>query len=466
MAPRSKLKIALAAEKGLTDLKLKQIRDKKKHKAVVKDKIKKGILPAKKESVQEEDEEDSEDDEDFEDDDDESDEDADGLLDVEAEETDDDDDDSEDGEPERGAMTAAAMMNESDTDSESEVDMEEKIERIKKPKSILKKGETQPTKKAAVEKKKKKTEQDDDANDDDDQEDEEESDIALSDLEDLAEEDREDLYVQTRLTINNQPALLAALKRISIPKDSSVAFVTHQTVVSSEPTASKIEDISDDLNRELQLYAQSLEAAKRARAALRAEGAPFARPKDYFAEMVKDDGHMQKVKEKLVEDATNKKASAEARKLRDLKKFGKQVQVAKLQERQKEKKDTLEKIKALKKKRSENGGEMGTTEADLFDVAVDNELNKPGKRSRGDDHQGGRAGGNNKRAKKDAKFGFGGKKRHGKSGDAASSGDLSGFSAKRMKGKGGAGAGGPSKPKPYKAARPGKDKRKAAAGRR
>lgn len=244
-------------------------------------------------------------------------------------------------------MTAAAMMNESDTDSESEVDMEEKIERVKNPpRPILKKGETKLTKQAAAAaEKKKKAEEDDE---DDDQEGEE-SDIALSDLEDLPEEDREDLYVQTRLTINNQPALLAALKRISIPKDSSVSFVTHQTVSSSEPTASKIEDISDDLNRELQLYAQSLEGAKRARAILRAEGAPFARPKDYFAEMVKDDGHMQKVKDKLVEDATNKKASAEARKLRDLKKFGKQVQVAKLQERQKEKKDTLEKIKALKK---------------------------------------------------------------------------------------------------------------------
>lgn len=103
---------------------------------------------------------------------------------------------------------------------------------------------------------------------------------------------------------------------------------------------------------------------------------------------------------------------------------------------------------------------MGTTEADLFDVAVDSELNKPGKRGR-DDHQGGRAG-NNKRAKKDAKFGFGGKKRHGKSGDATSSGDLTGFSAKRMKGKGGA----PGKAKPYKAARLGKDKRKSAAGKR
>ena len=39
-----------------------------------------------------------------------------------------------------------------------------------------------------------------------------------------------------------------------------------------------------------------------------------------------------------------------------------------------------------------------------------------------------------KRQKKDAKFGFGGKKRFAKSGDAMSTGDLRGFSAKKMKG--------------------------------
>ena len=306
------------------------MKDKKKHKAVVKDKRKRGLIP-EEDSEEEVDEDDDEEDE--------SDEDADGLLDVEAEETDDDEDDEENDDEETRGMSTAAMLDESDTDSESEVDMEEKIERPKKPKSILRKTETQPKKAAANEK----------DDDDEDQQDEEDSDIALSDLSDLPEEDREDLYVKTRLTINNQPALLAALKRISTPKDKSVPFAAHQTVVSSEPTASKIEDISDDLNRELQLYAQSLEAAKRARALLRAEGAPFSRPTDYFAEMVKDDGHMQKVKEKLVEEATAKKASAEARKLRDLKKFGKQVQVAKLQERQKEKRETLDKIKALKK---------------------------------------------------------------------------------------------------------------------
>lgn len=225
-------------------------------------------------------------------------------------------------------------MNESDTDSESEVEMEAKIERAPKPKSILKNTKAEAQK---------------EEDEEDEEEDEEESDIALSDLEDMADSDREDLFIKTKLSINNQPALLASLKRIALPRDSSVPFATHQTVASSEPTASKIEDISDDLNRELQLYAQSLEAAKKARALLRAEGVSFSRPKDYFAEMLKDDGHMEKVKAKLVEEATAKKAAAEARKQRDLKKFGKQVQVAKLQERQKQKKETLEKIKALKK---------------------------------------------------------------------------------------------------------------------
>jgi len=58
---------------------------------------------------------------------------------------------------------------------------------------------------------------------------------------------------------------------------------------------------------------------------------------------------MEKVKAKLIEEASAKKASAEARKQRDLKKFGKQVQIAKLQERAKAKKETLEKIKSLKR---------------------------------------------------------------------------------------------------------------------
>lgn len=65
--------------------------------------------------------------------------------------------------------------------------------------------------------------------------------------------------------------------------------------------------------------------------------------------MVKSDEHMGKIKAKMVDEAANKKAAAEARKQRDLKKFGKQVQVAKLQERDKAKRETLDKINLLKR---------------------------------------------------------------------------------------------------------------------
>lgn len=65
--------------------------------------------------------------------------------------------------------------------------------------------------------------------------------------------------------------------------------------------------------------------------------------------MVKSDEHMGKIKQKMTDEAANKKAAAEARKQRDLKKFGKQVQVAKLQERDRQKRDMLGKIDILKR---------------------------------------------------------------------------------------------------------------------
>lgn len=89
---------------------------------------------------------------------------------------------------------------------------------------------------------------------------------------------------------------------------------------------------------------------------------------------------------------------------------------------------------------------------DLFDVAIE-DANKSDSRKRG--RSGGDSGGpSTKRQKKDQKFGFGGKKRFSKSGDAVSSGDLSNFSVKKMK------SGGAKKSK-----RPGKSKRNAAKGR-
>lgn len=277
---------------------------------------------------------------------------------------------------------------------------------------------------------------DEDEEEDGEDEDEEAEDIPLSDIESLASDDKGDIIPHQRLTINNTAALTAALKRIELPY-AKLAFSEYQTVTTTEPV--EIADVEDDLNRELAFYKQCLSSVKDARGRLKKEGAAFSRPADYFAEMVKSDEHMGKIKAKLIDEAASKKASAEARKQRDLKKFGKQVQVAKMQERAKEKRDTIEQINLLKRKRQ--GADITkTNEEDLFDIGLEADDSKPDRRE-------GRAG--NKRHKKDEKFGFGGKKRHAKSNTAESTSDGRGFSSRKMKGK----TGGAAKARPGKARR-------------
>ena len=273
-------------------------------------------------------------------------------------------------------------------------------------------------------------------------------DVPLSDLSSLASSTAEDLIPHQRLTINNLPALRNALASISLPY-ATLSFSDHQTVTA--PSDTSIPDINDDLSREQAFYDQSIHAATAARDLLKSEGVPFSRPSDYFAEMVKSDEHMGKVKQRLIDDASARKASEDAKKLRNAKKFGKAVQVAKEQERAKEKRATLDKIEAVKRKRKRDGASGGGEREDeeLFDVEME-EAGKDERMRRG--RKAGGARGNRdgpeegrgaKRQKKDSRFGFGGKKRFAKSGDAVSSGDLRGFSAGKMKGKERRGPGGP-----------------------
>ncbi|GMM54881.1 Ebp2 protein [Maudiozyma humilis] len=256
-----------------------------------------------------------------------------------------------------------------------------------------------------------------DAEEKEEKEEEEEEDVPLSDVEFDSDAD---VVPFQKVTINNTKALNQALETIQLPW-AKHSFQEHQSITSQENTDSKIKDIYDDTERELAFYKQSLNAVIQARAELKRLKVPFLRPLDYFAEMAKSDEHMDKIKTQLVRDASEKKAREDARRQRDLKKFGKQVQVATLQKRQLEKKETLDNIKNLKKKRKSN-----EITGDDFDVAVEEETE-----SRAEKY--GRP--NHKRSAKNAKYGQGGLKRFKRKNDAASSADISGFSQRKMKGK-------------------------------
>ena len=73
---------------------------------------------------------------------------------------------------------------------------------------------------------------------------------------------------------------------------------------------------------------------------------------DYFAEMVKSDSHMERIRQRLLNESAEIKRSEEKRKERQNKKYGKQIQVEKQKERERTKRDMDERIKGLKRSKS------------------------------------------------------------------------------------------------------------------
>lgn len=169
---------------------------------------------------------------------------------------------------------------------------------------------------------------------------------------------------------------------------------------------------------------------------------PFSRPNDYYAEMVKSDEHMERVRTKLVEEAQGIKKSEDAKRQRDLKKYGKQIQLEKLKSREQDKKAFADRVQGLKRKRKE-GMELG--DEDDFDIELDDGPSNS-KQVRGKGDKGGRDGGKPKmpRHARDAKYSLGGGSRRAKQNDKDSTND---FGSEHRKTKAG------------KAKRPGKSRR-------
>jgi len=96
-------------------------------------------------------------------------------------------------------------------------------------------------------------------------------------------------------------------------------------------------------------YKQALDGAQEARTLALKFKFPFTRPADYFAEMVKSDSHMERIRQRLLNESAEIKRSEEKRKERQNKKYGKQIQVEKQKEREQAKKGMDERIKGLKR---------------------------------------------------------------------------------------------------------------------
>jgi hypothetical protein len=85
---------------------------------------------------------------------------------------------------------------------------------------------------------------------------------------------------------------------------------------------------------------------------------------------------MARLRSNLVEEAASIKKSEQARKQRELKKYGKEIQHEKLKQRQQDKKGLDERLRGVKRKRKD-GAEIGGDGAE-FDVALDDAIEGKG----------------------------------------------------------------------------------------
>lgn len=217
------------------------------------------------------------------------------------------------------------------------------------------------------------------------------------------------------------------------------------------PPGTEIEgedDIHNDFKRELIFYRQAQATALTGIQRLHKLGIPTKRPEDYYAQMAKTDDHMKLVREKLQQKQVSMERSEKAKKLRELRKYGKKVQQEVLQKRQKEKKEMLDAVKKYRK-----------GQKNKVDFLEDMEPRQKNQQKTKNEHRP-----NKKREFKNKKFGFGGQKKRSKMNTASSSGDMSEFDPnvhQRRPGKKIVNKGNKNKQK-----RPGKSKRQKAKNRK
>mmetsp|Transcript_31221 Transcript_31221/g.87555 ORF Transcript_31221/g.87555 Transcript_31221/m.87555 type:complete len:323 (-) Transcript_31221:47-1015(-) len=179
----------------------------------------------------------------------------------------------------------------------------------------------------------------------------------------------------------------------------------------------------DDFSRESAIVKQGLDAATKAWAMFKELDIPHIRPDDYFAEHVKSGDHMDKVRRKLLADKTKIEAAEERRRVREMKKFGKQAQKEKQKERQQQKKQALDVVKQWRK--DGQGDDMDDSQ--YLSSLEKKQANAP----KGSGKQGTPARRNTKRDAKNEKYGYGGPKKRAKKNTADSAADMSGFSVNK-----------------------------------
>ena len=216
--------------------------------------------------------------------------------------------------------------------------------------------------------------------------------------------------------VYNRGGLLAKLSELQLPADWP--WIESLVLTPSAPLS--IPDPHDDLAREAQFYSATQSAVLDGLQRLAAANIPYMRPADFYAEMVKPDTHMARVKDTLIREKSRMTAVTQRKQQQEARKYSKQVQVNKEKEKAQHKKQNL----AVVSKQRQQAKQATTVLSEHSNLPGVNELARDVRAAQSVRRE-------SRAVKKAEKYGYGGKKRRVKSNDEESASDVSGFKVGR-----------------------------------
>lgn len=202
-----------------------------------------------------------------------------------------------------------------------------------------------------------------------------------------------------RLDMINEPATLAP--ELAYQEEEHKKIRNRQKIQDKDKGDIENDVVHNDFKREMLFYRQAQSAVTEGIKRLHTMNIPTQRPEDYFAQMVKTDDHMNKIRKVLLDKQQGEERRQKIRKLRELKKYGKQVQMDTEQQKSKEKKLLSENVKKFRDGKLKNLDFLNA-DADL-DELDETESNQKGRR--------GKPGSKQRREFRNDKYGFGGRKK-------------------------------------------------------
>ena len=169
----------------------------------------------------------------------------------------------------------------------------------------------------------------------------------------------------------NVKALRVRINALSRQKNS-LAWIETLDVVTSEALQDRLlpttADVHDDLKREVAFYDLALVAANLARNRSKEEKVPFSRPDDFYAEMVKTDEHMAKVKDRLIFESKKIEAFEKRKANKEYKLRAKEARSNKLMAKAKAKTDHMKAVSDWAKNAADNriSGKVGDDDDDYL----------------------------------------------------------------------------------------------------